>query len=164
MKDGLPLNKEAKKPHENKPSGIGGWLLLCCLYLVILSPIENGRQLLMDLIRESELQQMIVLLSFSVVPIVYGIVVGILLWVAWPNAVKHTKAYLIISLCIRLLGIWLSGLDSRRKSTTILPLPYVEAILSFVIWWTYFAKSARVRNTYLLRVERKKRRKDKIVM
>jgi hypothetical protein len=164
MKDGLSLNTKLKKPHERNPSGIGGWLLFYCLYLVILSPMEFGGQLLMDLSRESHLQQMIMLLAFSVVPIVYGIIIGILLWVAWPNAVKHAKVYLIILLCLRLLGIWLSGLESRGKSPTILLLPYIEAIMSFIIWWTYFAKSTRVRNTYFQRVERKKRRKDKIVL
>jgi hypothetical protein len=146
MKDGVPLYKEPKKPREKKLYGIGGWLLFFCVNLTILRPIENGGQLLMDLSGVSDPLQMIMLIAFSVVPLVYGIMVGIRLWLILPNAVKHVKIYLIISLCINLLETGVTALESKGKSPNMLPV--VRAIVSVIVWGSYFTTSIRVKNTY----------------
>ena len=86
------------------------------------------------------------LIVFSVVPVLYGIVTGIQLWLIRPNAVKYAKVYLIISLCVGLLEAGLIAIESEGRAPIILPT--AKAIVPFIVWWTYLARSIRVRNTF----------------
>jgi hypothetical protein len=140
-----PLYQETKA-FRQPPRGVGGWLLLFCADLTILSPIENGLQLLTDVISENNPLQLIVLIASSVAPFGYGIFAGIMLWMVRPGAVRHGKTYLIISLCTALIKSGMAVIESNGRLPSFFAL--VPAIASFAIWWIYLSQSRRVRNTY----------------
>ena len=145
MKYRSPLSQGTKTLRQ-PPRGVGGWLLLFCVDLTILSPIENGLQLLKDVTSEYNPLQLIVRIAFSVAPFGYGIFAGIMLWLVRPKAVRHAKTYLIISLCTALLESGLAVIESKGHLPSF--FEPVTAIASFVIQWTYLLQSRRVRNTY----------------
>lgn len=151
MKFRSPLYQETKTLRQ-PPRGVGGWLLLFCVDLTILSPIENGLQLLIDVTNEYNPFQLIVRIAFSVAPFGYGIFAGIMLWLVRPKAVGHGKTYLIISLCTALLESGMAVIENKGRLPSFFDL--VTAIASFAIRWTYLLQSRRVRNTYFAETEK----------
>jgi len=145
------------------PKGIGGWLLFYCICLCILGPIYGLLQLLGNWTLASasfavypQLKTAVLLEnSGNFIIIVYGLIVGCLLWREHSRARQFIRQYLIIRL-ICLIGVeilaftFLVNLPSKMIATTfgaLLGASLREGVY-FAIWWSYFKLSKRVRNTF----------------
>jgi len=126
--------------------GVSGWLLLFCISLTILSPLVNIIPLVNEISSDPDLLSSIIGAILTAGPLIYGIIIGIRLWLVKPNALKHAKIFLVVVLAINLLILAVSILmrsDSRQLFSTA-----IRSILPFIIWWSYLSRSIRVRNTY----------------
>ncbi len=145
------------------PSGVGGWLLFFCVGLTILGPLFSFGQ--MEISWEQakpafdfypSLRTAIYWenLGFSAI-IIYGFIVGCIIWGGSPKGKEIAKKYLLI----RLFGF--IGVEIIAMLLLIdLPAESIDAAIAscfgagirefivFLIWWFYFKKSKRVRNTY----------------
>ena len=136
-------------PQDLGPRGVGGWLLFYCIGLTILAPGVTLLQLSF-LLRLMKLGNYEYLLEFS--RVFYGLVVGIFLWMKRPLALFLLRVYFIAVAAILLLtGLRLIAVALRPHS----PLALVREITALIaqtiipaLWFAYFHKSERVRNTY----------------
>ena len=138
----------AVAPHfggvEDTLHGVGGWLLLFCVGLAMVAPAVS-------LIRALQ-NPSLLSLAFIVLIASYQIYVGALLWKVTPDALGTLKVYFIVVsvLGVVLLGGGMAMLAVPRLSrfSERLLLDGARTLLSTLIWWLYFRKSRRVRNTY----------------
>jgi hypothetical protein len=133
-------------PQNLGPSGIGGWLLLYCLGLSILTP----------LIGMAELSVLLRFLNYEYVVdfirALYGTVVGIVLLTKRPIAIFLLRIYFIVTAASLLLTLLrLIAVALRPHSPLVLVREITALIVQIIIpalWFAYFHKSERVRNTY----------------
>ncbi len=153
------------------PSGIGGWLLLFCVSLTIILPMFGGSTLLklyqahqiyqsdafIRHIYSSPFYKTIFWVSFatSVGIIVGSFYCGVLLFQKRPSAVRITKAFLIYLLFHNLLTAAFTFFGppslralSRGDRVGGLFIGVLGSISSFGLWYTYFSRSVRVKNTF----------------
>ncbi|MFD0893977.1 DUF2569 family protein [Luteolibacter ambystomatis] len=141
------------------PSGIGGWLLFYCIALTILSPLLSLAQAVGTVgvwEKVPALRNALLVETGGVLLLVAcGVVVGILLWMRHPHALKIVKAFLIVRLCsfivIEVVALLLmqdlgpkvfeAGIGGGVGAT-------IREVAYFLIWWFYFKKSVRVANTF----------------
>ena len=126
--------EKKKLEMENKYKGVGGWLLLFCVGLTILSPLN----LLLEISKESGFTFVVI---FDICLICFCIYTGFCLWTVRPNAVKLAKIYLIILFIIGILAI-IGSKSSEEYGVSF------RTILASIIWFSYFYKSKRVKATY----------------
>jgi len=87
--------------------------------------------------------------------LLYGLVVGCMIWSGNPNGRVIAKRYLLIRLYgfigIEIIALFLLG-DLPAAALTVcvggILGTGLREVLYFLIWWLYFKKSKRVRNTY----------------
>lgn len=139
MKSAVPLYKEHATLY-----GVSGWLLLFCIEVTVLGPIINFSEIL-SMIRQSDPLLLVLTSILGIGPVVYGVVVGIMLWLLRPKAVKHARIYLLVFLCTNLL-VAINSFLTELSSGSILLL--LRIIVPFIVWWIYFQKSVRVKNTF----------------
>ena len=143
----------------DEPRGVRGWLLLLCLALTVFGPINNVLLFLEDLEQMRQVGDTypalwtIVYLEGALGGslLVLALVAGISLWTVRPGAVRLAQLFLFGQL---LLGLLLFSV----LFTLDVPRPAVEdpqawralgsPIAIFLVWFTYLARSRRVRNTY----------------
>jgi ABC-type spermidine/putrescine transport system permease subunit II len=150
-------------PQKDEPKGVGGWLLFFCIGLVALGPSRTLDQLgkmwdelklgtVFPVIREIAAIETIV----AVLVMVYGMIVGIMIWRGNRRGRTLARQYLVIRILISLslcgLAVWwgyatFSGLVGRRVTVAIIPSTALE-IGVCLLWWCYFTYSKRVRHTY----------------
>ena len=150
---------------EAAPKGIGGWLLIFCIGLVILSPLYNFVRMIIDWAIISLASEVAPSLKYPVMfenfgmaaIIIAGIVVGIIIWSGSHDGRKIAKVYLkarvVCFVAVESLTIMLVG--GPTSFSTMVPSDvgaFIGGIVSegayFLIWWSYFKKSKRVKNTY----------------
>lgn len=128
------------------PKGVGGWLLFYCVSLTILSPVYLLLYFLVTPYRV-----VTIYLFFGILRGFWGIVVGIFLWMRRPVALFLLKGYFIYIAA----GLLLNALEivramMRTESWTLTGNRF--AVLAStgitVLWFLYFRRSVRVRNTY----------------
>jgi len=145
------------------PKGVGGWLLFFCIALIILGPLLSLGQMVTTWEQSKpafglfpSIRSVIVFENFWIIALlVYGFVVGCMIWAGNPKAKKLAKQYLLIRLFgffgIELVTIMMiSDLPSEMLAAGVggvLGAGFREVVY-FLIWWFYFKKSKRVRNTY----------------
>jgi hypothetical protein len=145
------------------PKGIGGWLLFFCVGLTILGPLFSVGQMISSwehakpaFDRFPSLETAIYWETLGCVTIlIYGFIVGCIIWSGNSNGKKVGKKYLLIRLfgfvLIEIVALVLMGdLPSQVVEAAIsgFVTAGIRELVIFLIWWFYFKKSKRVRNTY----------------
>ena len=147
-------------------SGIGGWLLLFCVMVTIVEPIYGFSVVVSGAIvssANSHLFRRFPQLStvFFIMTVVYlawssfSVVVGARIWKKKAGAVKLAQIYLLIRIPLGILlfvlplifGLpehVLSNLFDIKGSTKAL----IHVFIGSIVWYLYFNKSVRVRNTF----------------
>ncbi len=127
------------------PSGVGGWLLLFCVVLTILAPLPI-------LMRASSGWRLIPRYSFNDLRVLYGIVVGGALWLKQPVSLMLLRIYFIIAAATAVLSVLNLIATALRMHVSLFLMPNFTPALEYVgiilLWFAYFRKSVRVRNTY----------------
>jgi hypothetical protein len=145
------------------PKGVGGWLLFFCVGLTILGPLYNLGQISMNWEQAQPAFAQFPSLKTAVMwenagtvaLIIYGFIVGCMIWGGNPNGREIAKKFLLIRLFgfigIEFIAVVIMG-DMPTEVVASVIGAAVGAIfgnlISFLIWWFYFKKSKRVRNTY----------------
>ncbi len=145
-------------PQDTSPKGVGGWLLLYCLSLTVLMPILaiapfflfsfsrlHPGLVFRSLIRESYYM-------VEVIRVLYGVIVGIALWVGRAIALQLLKIYFVFVAVDTLLSfLRLASILLKVHATPFRSLQFYPLVLSTalsILWFLYFRQSERVRNTY----------------
>ncbi len=148
---------------QNGPKGVGGWLFFFCVGLTIFGPLLSLFEMNFNweaakpAFHQFPSAKMAVEVENAgwVAVLIYGFVVGCKIWSGSPFGRKIAKQYLLIRLIvgtgIELIAILIMGnLPSDMHSTVlsyVMRSVFGEGVF-FLIWWFYFKKSKRVRNTY----------------
>jgi hypothetical protein len=148
------------------PIGVGGWLLFFCVSLTIIGPLFSFG-ILMDSWETAKpafayIPSLKTITSFellgSVVIIVYGFVIGCKIWAGNPKGKWLAKQYLKV----RFFGfIGIEAIVLLMMYLNKMPSSWMPGIIGgmigrvifgegffFLVWWFYFKKSKRVKNTY----------------
>lgn len=127
------------------PRGVGGWLLFFCVSLTILAPLNI-------LMRASAGWRLTSPYLLSDLGVLYGMVVGAALWLTRPISLMLLRIYFMIAGATAVLSVLnlVSAALRAHKSFFLLPTftPTFSAVGFLLLWFAYFRKSARVRNTY----------------
>jgi hypothetical protein len=91
----------------------------------------------------------------SIALLIYGFIAGCMIWSGNPNGREIAKKFLLIRLFgiigIDFITVVIVG-DMPSQVTASVISAAVETVFAnlfwFLIWWFYFKKSKRVRNTY----------------
>jgi uncharacterized membrane protein YqgA involved in biofilm formation len=146
------------KKNTNKYESIGGWLLLLCISLTILSPLRTiytnslNIMIISSFLDEFDKGDQYLILFETILGIgitIYSIVAGVHLWKIKPNAVKFAKTFFLVFLgYIILIAIFstIVKIESNYIKNTI------GNILYFTIWYLYLDKSERVKKTYSINI------------
>ena len=126
--------------------GVGGWLLLFCVSLVVVQPLA----LLFEAVNSRDA----FVVGFNFLLGAFAIYTGVALWRVATNALRLVKVYFVVVLIVATLAI-ASGIltaPATRASQTpsqdnFLTVGF-RALISVAIWWSYFKKSKRVKATY----------------
>jgi hypothetical protein len=141
---------------------VGGWLLLFCISLTILSPLITIYTFITSygatytLFDEFPGLESILIVDgiLSSFVMFFSIRAGIALWKIAPNAVKTAKNYLLIYLGYSAIAVFLpymAGLPSYANDE-MLPetlLGIFRTLIYFGIWYSYLNVSVRVKETYI---------------
>ncbi|MBZ5668701.1 MAG: DUF2569 domain-containing protein [Acidobacteriia bacterium] len=143
--------------------GVGGWLLLFCVLVTIIGPAVAVFSYSAEFARILESWDGFgTVATFHLVVDVAGlgltafaVYAGMALWTIRPNAVRTAKSFLIVGFAFRAITE-LACLSLGTSDLFWVPAPTVESTvgdevrnaISFVIWFTYFKESKRVKATY----------------
>jgi hypothetical protein len=145
------------------PKKIGGWLVFFCVGLTILSPIFSLRKMVSTWVScqfafasYPILKTVLIWESgCSIALLIYGFVVGVMIWSGNPAGRSIAKRFLLMRLCgfltMELIAfIMMSELPDSLDIGVLGGLAgvVIRELGYFLIWWLYFIKSKRVRNTY----------------
>jgi hypothetical protein len=141
--------------------GVGGWLLLFCIALTVLSPLLTFGSLAWGYGAYSKyFHQFPDLLVIGVIDtllslglMIFSVYAGIGLWRIRPGSVRLAKRYLLCFLGYRTFAAILplmAGLPSAANDAMIAQVAtdIVRSVIFFAIWYSYLNKSQRVRATY----------------
>jgi len=128
--------------------GIGGWLLVLCLLLIVWQPISFG------LVASSLLNRLAIrgwpfalVLTWRVVVTAFGIASGLALLGRHPAAVSMAKASLVASAATDVFVSTTSYFpNNRMPGDTAIVL--ITSLTYYAIWLAYLFRSKRVRRTY----------------
>ena len=142
---------------DQKPSGVGGWLLLLCVGMTVILPLISVFALLMAVVAVSLGGSLpgdaLPILVIETVVDVLGFVAGVLLWRKRPFGVPLACFWLWLRMFVSILGLWLGagmrGLFDEGWLVLLAGLAWSLAWALFaVVWYFYLQRSRRVRNTY----------------
>jgi hypothetical protein len=137
-----PVNESASR------SGVGGWLLVLCLLLLVWQPLSIA------LVASSALDALairglplalIMLMRLGVAAV--GIAGGLALVKRRPGAVTLAKAALLLSAAADLVVYTTPYFPSNRPPGTT-PFYIAASIAYSAVWIAYLTRSRRVRETY----------------
>jgi hypothetical protein len=125
--------------------GVGGWLLVFCIWITIFSPLMELRVL--PYLRYLTLNWFL-LVSLGVTA--YGVFCGVQLWTVRAQALTHLRIYFGLVLAGALLGIvtFFRTMGGESSGGIWIFAGWARTFLFLAIWITYFRVSKRVRNTY----------------
>lgn len=145
------------------PKGIGGWLAFFCIGLIILAPIYSLIVMSQDWEASKPTFEQFPSLKAAVIfenvscwlILLYGMVVGCIVWNESPAGRDIAKQYLLIRLFsfipIAVITTKIAGslpTDLAQSSFAGEVRAFIREVVFFLVWWLYFNKSKRVRNTY----------------
>jgi len=119
----------------SEPKGVGGWLLVLCIWLTIISPLFSFAKL-------HELNQTEMNLGLGL--IVFSVISGVFLWCGKPVGVVLVRIQLSIILILNLIGVML--LANQQQSERVVVVLFQSAVP--VAWLAYLSVSKRVKATY----------------
>lgn len=146
----------------NEPRGVGGWLLLFCLGQVGFAPLGAFQSIHQmwnkigphpfPVIRQVANIMMVVIIALTV----YGMIVGILIWMGNKHGRTLARHYLLIRIgsAVIIFGsltAWsfnMLGTPGAQRMAMATISPTALEIGMGLIWFAYFTFSKRVRNTY----------------
>jgi hypothetical protein len=145
--------------------GVGGWLALFCMGQIIVGPLKALTSVgeTMTALKQNvefyerypELHDFYIFdMVMSLAMSIYGIVVGIYLFKIKHGAVKITKQYLLVVMsygCIQGFSpLLFRGLPETQNLLWDTTSEYaIQSLIIAGVWYAYFIKSIRVKNTYL---------------
>lgn len=140
---------------------VGGWLLLLCIGLTVVSPILVTIGIVRGYVGDSpHFDQFprlrVVRLIDTVLRIAlttYGVWVGLRLITVRPGAVQTAKRYFQVSLAYLLVAALLpfaAGLPPEVNPTLAIAVAQqtVPALIGVALWYAYLVRSKRVKATY----------------
>lgn len=150
------VNLQAELSSDN--TGVGGWLLLLCLILIIYPAMSFYRILshtIPTLIAAHGVGRTLLLsvycLLFSGIAIL-SFVTGVRLWLVKPNAVAFAQRYLLTYLIANAayFVFWIAVMRPTQQVSYAQMAWYhiVGPAASVFLWYTYLEHSKRVRCTY----------------
>ena len=130
------------------PSGIGGWLLLLCLLLLVGQPINLaiGAARALGALPIRGLPLALVVLGQLMVAGI-GVGAGLALFGRRRGAATFAKGSLFLSACMDLFAYTTPFLPNNRLPGTT-PLFIIASLTYYAIWIAYLSRSKRVRNTF----------------
>jgi hypothetical protein len=130
------------------PSGVGGWLLVLCVLLLVWQPISLG------LVASGLLDRLFIrgvplalVLGARMVVTAFGIAAGLALLARRPAAVAMAKASLIASAATDMFVYTTRYVPTNRLPGDT-PIVVAASLAYYAIWLAYLFRSKRVRNTY----------------
>lgn len=157
-----PLKQNKEKPSDNL-KGVKGWLLFFCITLTILGPLYGISYLynnwsmtqtsIIELVPGLELSFWLGNFAISAL-MIYGIFVGVKIWNGIENgkslALKYLKVKLITIVSLEVITL-LMLIGESSMITIFIELTLIvifSELVFFGVWYSYFKKSKRVKNTY----------------
>jgi Protein of unknown function (DUF2569) len=144
----VPQRDEVNEQTRETPSGIGGWLALLCLLLLVWQPLTLALSIarsLTSLTIRGLPMALVVLAQLMVTGA--GVAAGLALMGTHPGAVNFTKWSLVLSAAMDLFVYATPFLPNRRLPGTT-PLFVGASLTYYAIWIAYLSRSRRVRNTF----------------
>jgi len=128
--------------------GVGGWLLVFCIWVTIFDPLMDLR--LLPYLRYLSTNPML-LLSFGLTA--FGVVIGILLWGGNRAGLMLLRAYFPVVAILSVFGLvrYLAAMQRVPFEPWFLwtlVSSWGRVLVFLVVWVWYFRVSVRVRNTY----------------
>jgi hypothetical protein len=141
----VAINPPARRPDLR---GVGGWLLIYCELLTILAPafflLFYWFALKLHPRRFSGITDL--------ARVAFGMIVGIFLWARRSGALTLLNIYfLVLAVSIVLFGLESYFYGLRLHRSFFLSLQFKSLVLNMgvtILWFAYFKRSVRVRNTY----------------
>jgi hypothetical protein len=129
-------------------SGIGGWLLVLCLLLLIWQPISLGlvASSMLDALASGGLPAVLILLTRLIVT-GFGIAAGLALLGRRPGAVTLAKVSLALSAATDVFVYTTPFFPSNRAPGEV-PIYIGVTLAYFTVWILYLSRSKRVQSTY----------------
>jgi len=139
---------DAGDARDRSKNGIGGWLLLLCLLLLVWQPasLAVGASSALDALPIRGLSLALVLIAQLLVASV-GIGAGLALVGRRPGAVALAKWSLGLSAAMDVFVYTTPFVPSNRMPGET-PLVVTASLLYYAIWLAYLVRSKRVRNTF----------------
>jgi hypothetical protein len=132
----------------NGPMGVGGWLLVLCVLLLVWQPLSLGllaSGVLDDLaLRGVPLALVLVL---RVIVAAFGIAAGLALVNRRPGAVALAKASLVASAATDVFVYATPYFPSNRMPGET-PFYIAAALAYYIVWLAYLFRAKRVKNTF----------------
>jgi hypothetical protein len=132
----------------NGPVGVGGWLLVLCVLLLVWQPLSLGllaSGVLDDLaLRGVPLALVLVL---RVIVAAFGIAAGLALVNRRPGAVALAKASLVASAATDVFVYATPYFPSNRMPGET-PFYIAAALAYYIVWFAYLFRAKRVKNTF----------------
>lgn len=141
-----------------KYKGIGGWLLLFCIVLTIITPLLSASHIISGHasagVMTSSAKMATIIESILAGSLhLYGFVTGCIVWSGNKRGNVYAKRFLITNLAgFFIIGIIVALLvdlpDMRHKVIGSYIILVPKEIIFFTVWWYYFKKSKRVKYLY----------------
>ena len=133
--------------HAPSPSGIGGWLLILCLLLLIWQPISVGLVASRSLgaLPAFGLPAILILLARLLVASL-GIAAGLALLGRRPGAAVLAKVSLLTSAATELF-VYTTPYFPNSRAPGETPLVVLGSLTYYTAWLIYLHRSKRVKNT-----------------
>jgi hypothetical protein len=149
--EGSPAAAVNSSPPTEGPRGVGGWLLVLCILLTIVFPLNTLYATVMSL-RYHPDPIIVVLNAANVGLALLSLVAGARLWSARKLGVKLAKIFLVLGPLHpgAILCLVIYNAHVLQASVTVLLAMRILALplLLSVIWYRYLVESRRVKNTY----------------
>ncbi|HWF86371.1 MAG TPA: hypothetical protein VG222_16035 [Vicinamibacterales bacterium] len=132
----------------NGPVGIGGWLLVLCILLLIWQPLSLGL-LASGVLNDLALRgvPLALVLSLRVLVTAFGIAAGLALLNRRPAAVTMAKASLIVSAATDVF-VYLTPYFPSNRMPGETPFYIAASLAYYAIWLAYLFRAKRVKNTF----------------
>ncbi len=91
----------------------------------------------------------------SIVLLIYGFIVGCIVWSGNPKGRSIARQYLVINwlgfmgmevIALQMMGGLPTEMMSAASGEVVLGI--LKTSIGFTVWWSYFKRSKRVKNTY----------------
>jgi len=144
----LPQFPYPSLPIVHGPKGVEGWLLFYCISLTVLGPALLSLSYYFAI----RLRGINPEISLGIARVLYGMVVGIFLWMRHLAALALLRIYFIaVAAATLFLMLEAVSLSLRIHSSIFLSSRFSSLMTSAgitLLWFLYFRRSVRVRNTY----------------